>query len=153
MNIRKASINDLDGIVDISNKMMDFHCSFDPYYCIYREYEDSKEFYKEELQKEDRLFVVAEDENNRIVGFASAAITSIPNTSAPVIGTLISNFVLDDYRKKGIGTAFFNKRMEWLKEHNVKHVEMSVDANNKYALNLWKKFGFKEYYYRLKKDL
>lgn len=133
--------------------MLDFHCSMDPYYCIYRKYEDSREFYKEQLKNKDMLFVVAENDDHELVGFASASITSIPDTPAPVIGKLITNFVLEEYRKQGIGTKLFEMRMSWLKESNAKHVEMSVDAHNENALALWKKHGFKDYQYRLRKDL
>jgi len=153
MNVRKATPNDLEGIVKLGNKMLDFHCTFDPYYCIYREYDDINDFYKDELCKKDRFYIVAENDDCELVGFASASITSIPNTPTPVIGSLIASFVSEDYRRQGIGTEFYKKRMDWLKSHNVKHVEMSVDAHNKTALELWKKFGFKNYQYKLKLDL
>ncbi len=153
MQIRKATRNDLEGIVRLSEEMLDFHCSLDPYYGIYRAHEDSSEFYKGELQKKDRLYLVAENGNGGIVGFASASITSIPDTNAPSIGILITNFVSKPYRGKGIGTAFHEKRMAWFKEQNVKHVEMNVDARNVKALEIWKKIGFKEYQIKLKKDL
>lgn len=153
MNIRTATPNDLENIVKLGNKMLDLHCAFDPYYCIYREYDDITDFYRDELSKKGRFYVVAENDNGELIGFASASITSIPNTPTPVIGTLIASFVLEDYRRQGIGTKFYEKRMDWFKANNVKHVEMSVDAHNKTALNLWKKFGFKDYQYKLKLDL
>lgn len=153
MNIRKATQDDLESIVWLSEEMLDFHCSLDPYYGIYRAYEDSTEFYKEELQEEHKLYLVAENEGGDIVGFASASITSMPDTDAPSIGILVTNFVSEPYRGKGVGTAFHEKRMTWFREHNVKHVEMSVDVRNTKALEMWKKSGFEEYQIKLKKDL
>jgi diamine N-acetyltransferase len=153
MNIRKADLNDLAQIVVLSDKMMDFHCSLDSYYGIYREYDDSSEYYKNELVKNDRLYLVAENKEGELVGFASTYFTSMPDTPAPAIGTLVTNFVLEEFRGQGIGTAFHEKRIEWLKTNNVKHIEMSVDVNNKNALDMWKKKGFKDYQYTLRKDL
>ena len=153
MKIRKATKKDLDGILELAELMLDFHYGLDPYYKIYSKYEDPREFYSEHLQKKNVRYVVAEDSNGNLVGFASASITSIPRTKAPKIGTLIANFVRKEYRGKGIGTKLLKERMKWFKENNVKYVEMSVDVRNKKAIALWKKNGFKDCQVRLRKDL
>jgi len=153
MKTRKATKNDLEAILAISDLMLKFHSNFDPYYDIYTKHEDSREYYQKQLEKKDRLYIVTENEKGEIVAFASTYIISIPKTKAPKIGVLVTNFVKEDYRGKGIGTEQFKCRMDWLKQQNVKYVEMNVDANNKKALALWKKYGFKDYQVKLKMDL
>jgi ribosomal protein S18 acetylase RimI-like enzyme len=153
MKIRKATSKDLDAIVELSDLMLKFHSDFDPYYSIYSKYEDHKQYYSDQLKKKDALYVVAENDKKEIVGFASAYMVSMPKTKAPKIGTLVTNFVKKEYRGKGFGTAMFNFRMDWLKKNKVKHVEMRVDAHNKKALRLWRKYGFKDYQIGLKIDL
>jgi len=153
MKIRQATTSDLNQLVILGNKMLDFHCAFDPYYCIYRQYDDITEFYESDLKKDDRFYVVAETDEGVLAGFASASTVSMPNTTAPAIGHLIANYVLEEYRNQGIGSEFYNKRMEWFKTKNVKHIEMNVDAHNEHALKIWKNKGFKEYQIILKLDL
>lgn len=153
MKIRKATKKDLNDILQLADLMLDFHHKMDPYYKIYSKYEDPREFYEKHLKNKNVKYVVAEDDNHELVGFASASITSIPRTKAPKIGILITNFVRKEYRGKGVGTKFFKERMKWFKENGVKHVEMSVDIRNKKAIALWKKYGFKDYQVRLRKDL
>ena len=45
--------------------------------------------------------------------------------------------VLEQYRNKGIGS----KLMEYLKD---KSISLEVDINNKYAIKLYEKYGFKK---------
>lgn len=153
MKTRKATKKDLEAILELSSLMLKFHSKLDPYYDIYSKYEDHREYYKAQLEKKNTLYVVTENEDKEVVAFASAYIISMPKTKAPKIGVLVTNFVKDKYRGKGIGTEQLNYRMNWLKQHGVKYVELNVDARNKKALALWKKFGFKDYQIRLKMDL
>jgi ribosomal protein S18 acetylase RimI-like enzyme len=153
MKIRKATKKDLDGILELADLMLDFHYKMDSYYKIYSKYENPREFYESHLKKKNVRYVVAENTDGELIGFASASVTSIPRTKAPKVGALITNFVKKEYRGKGIGTKLFKDQMKWLKENNVKHVEMSVDVRNKKAIILWKKYGFEDYQVRLRKDL
>lgn len=153
MKTRKATKRDLGAILELSDLMMKFHTSLDPYYDIYTKYEDAREYYQAQLEKKGTLYIVTENENKEIIAFASAYIISIPKTKAPKIGVLVTNFVKKEYRGRGVGTEQLNFRMNWLKKHGVKYVELNVDARNKKAIQLWKKFGFKDYQLKLKMDL
>jgi len=153
MKTRKATLEDLDSVVTLSDMMVKFHADLDPYYAIYSKYEDAREYYKKQLTKEGTLFVVTENDDGEIVAYASAYIISIENTDAPKIGVLVANFVRDEFRGKGIGTAQHDFRMNWFKENGVTYAEMSVDARNAHALGLWKSKGFTEYQIKLKKEL
>ena len=152
LKIRKARKKDLESILCLGDKLVQFHNNFDPYYTVYSKYEDSREYYQEQLTKKDTLYVVAEVGGN-IVGFASCYIISIPKTKAPKIGVLVANFVQKEFRGKGVGTKLYNFRMNWFKKQKVSFVEMNVDARNKKALKLWKKFGFEDYQIKLKKKI
>ncbi len=153
MKIRKATTKDLDSILELSNEMMKFYSNLDDYYEIYSEYEDHKEYYKEQLKKKDTLYVVTEDDNKNIVGFASCYIISMPKTKAPKIGVLVTNFVRKQFRGNGAGTSMLDFRIDWLKKQKVKFLEMNVDARNESALKLWRKNGFVDYQIKLKKVL
>ncbi len=153
INFKTASLEDLENVLHLSEKMLNFHINLDPYYGIYSKYEDHREYYSDQLKKEDVLYIIAKNEKNKIVGLASGYITEIPETEAPRIGNLVSNYVETEYQNQGIGSYLHNYRMKWFLENNVKFVEMNVDASNKKALDLWRKKGFKDYQIKLRKDL
>jgi hypothetical protein len=46
MKIRKANIKDLEGIIELTELMLNCHYKMDKYYKIYSKYDDTREFYK-----------------------------------------------------------------------------------------------------------
>ena len=152
IKIRKANLKDLNQILEISKLLLDFHNDLDSYYTIYTKYEDHKKYYNDQLKKKNVIYFVAEI-NKEIVGLASGYIISIPKTKAPKIGVLVSNFVKDKFRNQGIGKKLLDARVEWFKKNGVTFLEMNVDTRNKKALSIWKKYGFKDYQIKLKKEI
>ena len=65
----------------------------------------------------------------------------------------IDNFlVLDDYRNQGIGTKLLAHLVSIAINYRVINITLEVRVSNKTAINLYKKFGFREvalrkYYY------
>ena len=153
IKIKKATIKDLNDVLELAGLMLDFHDEIDPYYTIYSKYEDHKEFYEGQLKKKNVRFVLAKNEDGEAIGLGQASIISIPKTRAPKIGKLTSVFVKEEYRKQKIGTKIFDSLMEWFKKENIKYVELHVDARNKKGLKMWKKLGFKDYQTNLKMEL
>ncbi|MBU1557601.1 GNAT family N-acetyltransferase [Patescibacteria group bacterium] len=153
MKIKKATVKDLDDILELASLMLDFHYKFDDYYKIYEKYEDHRKFYGDQLKKKNVQFLIAKNDDGDAVGFGQSSIVSIPKTRAPKIGKLISIFVKPEHRGKGAGRGLFEKQMSWLKKNKVKYIEMHVDARNKKALALWKKQGFKDYQISLKMEI
>ena len=48
------------------------------------------------------------------------------------------------YRKKGIGKELLEKLISFSKEKNFELINLEVNSKNEPAINLYKKFGFKE---------
>lgn len=46
--------------------------------------------------------------------------------------------ILEDYCGKGIGTIFFQNILDWANKNGVKRLELTVIAENKRAINLYK---------------
>ncbi|MGZ7070591.1 MAG: GNAT family N-acetyltransferase [Methanobacterium sp.] len=58
----------------------------------------------------------------------------------------LSNVYVDkNYRGKGTGTFILEKSLELAREKNAKRVTLDVDIENKGALRLYERFGFKIY--------
>jgi ribosomal-protein-alanine N-acetyltransferase len=56
---------------------------------------------------------------------------------------LFSFYIDRDYRKKGAGRKLLGKAIEILKNENFKEIELTVDPDNKSAVEMYEKFGFK----------
>lgn len=85
------------------------------------------------------LFLVAENENNEIVGFLSAMrgrLNRTRHTAQIVVG------IRKAYRRQGIGTEFFRRLDAWASENGVVRLELTVECENKAAIRLYEKSGF-----------
>ena len=90
-------------------------------------------------QKENSTILVAEKENNELVGFLMAVGGNAKrnkHSAYIVIG------ILKDYRGKGIGTKLFEGLEQWAFNHNIHRLELTVVTRNKAGLSLYKKVGF-----------
>ena len=55
----------------------------------------------------------------------------------------IGIFVLKEYWGKGMATSLLEKLVCWAKEKGIKKINLDVFENNKRAIKLYEKFGFK----------
>ena len=97
-------------------------------------------FYNEtalrELIQKGHVFYLAQDDNEKYVGFVSYEITSEPNK------TIIHKFyVLPETQGTGLGRHFFELVKEKVIENNQKAVFLNVNKYNK-ALFFYEKLGF-----------
>ena len=91
---------------------------------------------KSELDKPDSFVLVAK-EDSKIVGFADI-------WKAVDIMHLMDIVVAKDYRQKHIGSLLMKKVINLCTEKNIYELTLEVRQNNIPAINLYKKFGFKE---------
>ena len=102
------------------------------------DYDDfwSKEGLEQELLNENRIYILAKDENtNEILGFAGISI--IFNEAE-----LMNIVVKKNKRKHGIGKALLEKIINICIENNIEVVKLEVNENNISAKNLYKSCGF-----------
>ncbi len=77
-------------------------------------------------------------ENTKVVGFCN----SYFNPNQKLIGTINTLGILPSYQHRGIGSALFASRVEFLRDKGCKKINLPVDAKNERALKLYEKFGF-----------
>lgn len=90
---------------------------------------------KQELESENTTYVVAK-ENNEVIGFAGI-MTCLDEA------TLNNIVVKKSHRGKGIGGELLETLIEICSDLNMKSLTLEVDVSNEPAINLYKKFGFK----------
>lgn len=85
------------------------------------------------------LLLVAENENNEIIGYIWAErgkLNRIQHTA------YITTGIRERYRGKGIGTEFFKKLNEWARSKKIIRLELTVECENIHAKHLYEKNGF-----------
>lgn len=89
------------------------------------------------INGDDFLQIAAE--GDKIVGYLRAErgkCNRILHTAYIVVG------ILEGYRGRGIGTAFFAHLDEWAREKGVLRLELTVECRNTAARHLYEKSGF-----------
>lgn len=97
----------------------------------------NKEVLKDELDNPASSYIVALDENKNVVGYAGIW--------QPLEEAHITNIVTKkDKRQNKIGTKMIEKLIDMAKERKLNDITLEVNINNLPAINLYKKYQFKE---------
>ena len=121
--IELMSNNDLESIKEI------LQTEFDEFW--------NYEVLKQELSSNNSKYIVAKTLDNIIVGFSGVKI--ILDTAE------LMNIVTKKlYRKNGIGKLMLEYLINYCKKIGIKTLNLEVNAQNTIAINLYKKYNFKE---------
>ncbi len=97
----------------------------------------NKEVLKNELDNPASSYIVALDENKNVVGYAGIW--------QPLEEAHITNIVTKkDKRQNKIGTKMIEKLIDMAKKRKLSDITLEVNINNLPAINLYKKYQFKE---------
>lgn len=103
----------------------------------------SKSFLLEMLSRFPEFFIVAE-KDNKIIGYLSASIEGYFNKTCH----LLSIAVLPEHRNKGIGSLLLKHLIDLVKIKHIQSIILEVKKDNKPAISVYEKFGFKIVGYR-----
>ncbi|NVM34639.1 MAG: GNAT family N-acetyltransferase [Candidatus Lokiarchaeota archaeon] len=133
INIRnQEEIEDYNSVVSVVNKA--FEGSF-----LWKEVKPRKWKKMLETLKKNRVMEYAiAYEKDKVIGFCNSYFS--PN-QVP-IGVINTLGVLPSHHHRGIGSALFASRVEFLRYKGCKTINLPVDAKNEKALKLYEKFGF-----------
>lgn len=123
INILEMKLSDLEEIKDILTTEFDDFWNY--------------EILKNELENSTSKYFVAKNENYEIVGFAGLKI---------ILDEVdIMNIVAKkSFRHQGIGSLLLKELINISKNLNLKTITLEVNEENINAINLYKKFEFKE---------
>lgn len=121
--INKMTNEDLEQIKDNLSK------DFDDFW--------NYEILKEELNSKTSEYIVAKNSNNSIVGFAGIKIIL---DEAEIMNIVTKK----EERHQGIGKLLLKEIIRISKENNICLINLEVNAKNTIAINLYKKYNFKE---------
>jgi ribosomal protein S18 acetylase RimI-like enzyme len=144
MNIimRKANFDDLPKIQELNNKLFELEYKFfDKSLNVGWTYEKAGlDYFKEMIEKE---FVVLAVIENEIVGYLAGSICSVSYTKAK-LAELDNMFILEEYRKYGIGTMLVNEFKKYCLEKGLNAINVTASSKNKNAIAFYMKNGFEE---------
>ena len=95
------------------------------------------EILKEELNSRTSKYIVAKKSNNVIVGFAGIKLIL---DEAEIMNIVTKK----EERHQGIGKLLLNEIIKISKENNIYLINLEVNTKNTIAINLYKKYHFKE---------
>lgn len=122
ITIDTMNLNDFYSIKDI------FNSSFDEFWNV--------NILKEELENQNSKFIVAKCKNE-IIGFAGFKILVD-------YADIMNIAVKKDFRSKGVGSLLLKSLIDLYNSLNLVSLNLEVNENNIHAINLYKKYGFKE---------
>ena len=123
IKIEMMSLNDLETIKDI------LQTEFDEFWTY--------EILQQELLSNNSKYIVAKSLDNIIVGFAGIKI--ILDTAE-----LMNIVTKKSFRANGIGKLMLEYLINMCKNEKIKTLNLEVNSQNTIAINLYKKYNFKE---------
>lgn len=132
--IRKATISDLDALIQLSALLWPNHS-----------FEDLKQEIEALLSNQNAAFFL-DFEQNLAVGFAQCQLRYdyVEGTDTSPVGYLEGVFIIENYRKQGVATRLLKRCEQWVCENGCVEFASDCEISNQdsYAFHL--KFGFEE---------
>ncbi len=153
VEIRRATLKDIKEILPVWGQLADFHSTLDPAFTPSPQWPREYGAYLRSLMsRDDAIAVVAKAEGD-IVGYAVGRVTMLPPFfEHRYRGYIHDVYVTPQFRRHGVGRRLVDAVLQWLRQHEVLLVELTVAANND-AIAFWERLGFSVYMQQMKKDL
>ncbi|MFJ8519758.1 GNAT family N-acetyltransferase [Lysinibacillus xylanilyticus] len=140
MKIRKANIEDAQGIgkVHVDSWRTTYKGTLPDDFLNNLSYEQRTELWKKNISDATNYVLVAENEQNEIIGFATGATrktNSVPNAT-----DLTSIYLLEEYQGIGIGKQLLKEIFAYFKLKGYEKVFVEVLAENK-TRNFYEYYG------------
>ncbi len=159
MRVRTAKSQDVELIIPV---FMDYEKASEEYLSEkYKSMRNKKKplnkyirlSFEKEISQKNAKFLVMEDQN-KIVGYIFGEIRddTHPLYKLPKTGELNDIAVLNEFQGKGIASKLWNELQKWFIEKNCKMITLGVNINNS-AQNIYEKWGFEKFYFRMIKKL
>lgn len=150
--IKKATIDDLNTIQELNNKLFELeYNNFDPSLKIGWPFEIAGEEYFKDLIENQIIYLAIM--NKEIVGYLAGSIHVENSYNTTSIAELDNMFILEEYRKYGIGTKLFNEFKDYCKKNKIEELKVTASSKNANAIKFYEKNGFEHFETTLKMSL
>lgn len=140
VNIRVATRNDFEGILELSQKLFEYERVYGKTYNMgWTQSPTGRGFFADRLER--GVVIVAESGKN-IIGYICGYIDTYAYRSVNPIAELENMFVKEKFRGTGVGTSMVKMFLKILKTKKVSRVKVGALAKNELAVSFYKKMGF-----------
>ncbi len=146
MNIRKAQIKDINGILSLLSQVLELHAKIRPDIFISGTTKYTENEVEEIINNENRRTYVAVNENGRVIGYALCEIKAITssNNVVPHKEMYIDDLCVDgSARGRHIGKELFEYVKEEAKRLECYEITLNVWEGNDGAKEFYKKMEMK----------
>jgi GNAT superfamily N-acetyltransferase len=154
MKVLTATKAHLHELAQLERQYMEHHVALDDYFAFK---ENITEMWLKHAQRLidsalDLILIAVEDD--QIVGYMTGHIRkNVPIYQIEERGQIGDNFVLPQYRRRGIFTQLLKAMLEWMQRQGIKYVEHPIAVKNEVGRIAWKKRGFEDLYIMTKKRI
>lgn len=108
---------------------------------------------RESFQNPNTQIFIAE-EKKKIIGYTWIKTYSLNYLNPKKkVGFVNEMFVTKEFRGKGISKELMEKSIKWFKKQGIEFVSLSVFAQNRHAIEIYKKFGFESFSVYMRKRI
>jgi ribosomal protein S18 acetylase RimI-like enzyme len=150
IQIRRATPEDLEAVLDLWQEMMDYHASLDR---RFQQVADSRDHFRMTLREwmaDDTQRVLVAVDDGEIVGYTIGRIAENPPMfQVRFLGHVSDICVAREQRRQGIGRKLFSALLNWFRRQGLPVVQLSVAAANPVSQAFWREMGFQDYTHRM----
>lgn len=152
IEIKRADISNLKDIQDLNHQLFELEFNnFDSSLKVGWTYEkEGTDYFTEMLNNEVVYTALVE---NKIVGYLAGSVNIQNSYVTKSLAEVDNMFILEDYRKYGIGSKLMNEFKKYCIQNNIEELKVTASAKNSNAINFYKKNGFEEFEITLKQEL
>lgn len=154
IEVREARIDDLGGVVDLWEQMIEHHTRLSHHFTLSKDGVDrySKYLARKFSEKSTKLIVASTE--GRLVGFMLCLLSpNVPVFKERTLGIVSDVYVRPEFRKRGITKEMLKVGLRWFHKNKVATVQLSVAAANLEARAAWGQLGFKPHMMMKRLDL
>lgn len=141
IQIRKMKLQDIEQVLKLCDQIREYHRNILDGYFTHQDDELEKEILLESLHSDDKLPLVAVDENE-IVGVLLAEKRNTPWLENSKIAHIFNFGVVEEARGKGIAKLMMDSFFAECKKEDIKEIKLGVFNKNTIAYNFYQKYGF-----------
>lgn len=152
IEIKKADITYLKDIQNLNNDLFELEYSnFDPALRVGWTFEQEGTKYFTNMLNNEIVYIALY--KNIVVGYLAGSINIQGSYVTKSLAEIDNMFVLEEYRKYGIGTKLINVFKQYCKENQIEELKVTASAKNENAIKFYMKNGFNEFEITLKQKI
>lgn len=142
--IKKATIENLNEIQELNNQLFELeYNNFDSSLKVGWPFEKEGIEYFSDMLNNQVVFIALVD--NSVVGYLAGSINIESSYVTKSLAELDNMFILENYRKYGIGTKLVNEFKKYCLNIGIQEMKVTASARNNNAIKFYKKNGFEDF--------